>query len=92
MHVGSVIMLKSITRISLRFCSLSSPVKRTVIKMVRVTIQTPPMCVLNFLPPVQPHADASRFSDDVTKAAAYKQVIDETKALCEGQTNWVDAP
>ncbi|QIW96518.1 hypothetical protein AMS68_002036 [Peltaster fructicola] len=35
------------------------------------------------------HADSSNFLSDLSKQDAYRQVIDQTKALCEDQRNWV---
>jgi len=35
------------------------------------------------------HADASTFVVGVTKEEAYKQVLEQAEALCEGQRNWV---
>jgi L-methionine (R)-S-oxide reductase len=35
------------------------------------------------------HADASNFSEDVTKEEAYKQVLEQAEILFEGQRNWV---
>lgn len=35
------------------------------------------------------HADASNFHSNVTKAEAYAQVLEQAKALMDGQRNWV---
>jgi len=35
------------------------------------------------------HADASTFADGVKKEEAYKQVLEQTESLIEGQRNWV---
>ena len=35
------------------------------------------------------HADAAAFPKNVGKAEAFRQVIDQTKALTQGQRNWV---
>ncbi|KAF4554865.1 Free methionine-R-sulfoxide reductase [Elsinoe fawcettii] len=35
------------------------------------------------------HADASNFATGITKAEAYKQVVDQATALFDGQRNWV---
>ncbi|KFY07169.1 hypothetical protein V492_07387 [Pseudogymnoascus sp. VKM F-4246] len=36
-----------------------------------------------------PHAEASTFKDGVSRADAYKQVLEQMKSLMEGQKNWV---
>lgn len=36
------------------------------------------------------HADSSNFASDVSKAEAYEQVLEQAKALFDGQRNWVD--
>lgn len=38
----------------------------------------------------QVHADSSNFASNVSKADAYKQVLEQAEALFEGQKNWVD--
>ncbi|KAF7187432.1 Free methionine-R-sulfoxide reductase [Pseudocercospora fuligena] len=35
------------------------------------------------------HADSSNFAEGVSKTAAYDQIIEEAKALFDGQRNWV---
>jgi L-methionine (R)-S-oxide reductase len=34
------------------------------------------------------HADASNFEAGVSKSAAYEQIIEQAKALFDGQRNW----
>ncbi|KAL5350284.1 hypothetical protein ACLOAV_005322 [Pseudogymnoascus australis] len=36
-----------------------------------------------------PHAEASTFKEGVSRADAYKQVLEQMKGLMEGQRNWV---
>lgn len=37
----------------------------------------------------QVHADASNFKAGITKADAYAQVLEQARALFDGQRNWV---
>ncbi|OBT61795.1 hypothetical protein VE03_08773 [Pseudogymnoascus sp. 23342-1-I1] len=39
-----------------------------------------------------PHAEASTFKEGVSRADAYKQVLEQMKGLMEGQRNWVTLP
>lgn len=36
-----------------------------------------------------PHGDASNFKAGLTKQEGYDQVLEQAKALFEGQRNWV---
>lgn len=36
------------------------------------------------------HAEASNFATNVSKTEAYEQVLEQAKALFDGQSNWVD--
>jgi len=41
--------------------------------------------------PNEVHAEASNFATNVSKKEAYAQVLEQARALFEGQRNWVSS-
>jgi L-methionine (R)-S-oxide reductase len=43
----------------------------------------------NTLTSVQVHADSSNFAEGMSKSEVFAQVLEQARALFEGQANWV---
>lgn len=58
--------------------------------MVRFNLRHVKFLIANYA--LQVHADASTFAEGLSKKEVYAQVLDQAKALFEGQRNWVSDP